>query len=537
MSAKIPVIVLSMIAGFACRTAAAQTLLTSLQAVDKLSNAQASQHLPATFQATVTYFRPYARELFVQDGETAIFVHAATDLNLAPGDRIMVRGTTHESFRPYVESQDITLLGHGSLPEPVTATYDDMIRGQVDCKLLKVRGTILAADIVTNSAVYDAKLLVPGTYLQLMVDGGHADANLDSDDAGALKSLLDSDVEITGVVSGHFDNKMQQTGILFHIQKLSDVTLVRHAVVDPWSLPVTSMDRLITGYRVHDLAQRMRIQGTVTYFQPGSALVLQDGSKSMWVSTQTYNPMRIGDVADAIGFPDVQNGFLTLTRSEVRDSSVPAPIAPPLLTWKQLASGGNSAHSQGFDLVSIEAQVVTEVRQATQDVFVLKTDGHLFSAIFHPPLSPERAPLLPMKEIPVGSRIRVTGICMLEDANPFNGDVPFNILMRSYDDIAVVANPSWVTVRNLLYLAGLLLLLFFAAGARSWALERRYAALLPLRRILSSAEAEFSKTSIMHAPCLRFLNRSRSWSPSDCKGPRAGVRSPTGPRLAPIQLN
>jgi len=78
-----------------------------------------------------------------------------------------------------------------------------------------------------------------------------------------------------------------------------------------------------------------------------------------------------------------------------------------------------------------------------------------------------------MKEIPVGSRIRVTGICMLDDANPFNGDVPFNILMRSYDDIVLIASPSWVTVRNLLYLAGLLLLLLSAAGIRSWALERR----------------------------------------------------------------
>jgi diguanylate cyclase (GGDEF)-like protein len=458
-----------MIVGFvSVPISSAQELLTTLQQIYRLSNAQASRQLPATFQATVTYFRAYSGDLFVQDGDSAIYIHAVVDLNLVPGDRILVRGVTHEGFRPYVNSNDITLVGHGSLPEPVSATYDEMIRGQVDCKLVKIHATILAADIVSSSAATNSALLVPGADLRVIVDGEHADANLDTDDASALKNLLDADAEITAVVGGRFDNKMQLTGILFHIQSLHDVKVIKPAAVDPWSLPLTPMDRVITGYHVRDFAQRMRIHGTITYYQPGSGLVLQDGTKSMWVSTQTYNPLRVGDAANAIGFPEVQNGFLTLNRGEVRDSSVPAPVVPPLLTWKELASGG----SKVFDLVSIKAQVVTEVRQATQDVYVLKTDGHLFSAIFHPPLSTDRTPILPMKDVPVGSRVRLTGICMLEDANPFNGDVPFNILMRSYDDIAVIANPSWVSVRNLLYVAGLLLLLLFAAGARSLMLER-----------------------------------------------------------------
>jgi diguanylate cyclase (GGDEF)-like protein len=169
----------------------------------------------------------------------------------------------------------------------------------------------------------------------------------------------------------------------------------------------------------------------------------------------------------------VQNGFLRLTKSEVRDSSVQSPVNPPLVTWHQLASGGNTSRSQAFNLVSIEAQVVTEVRQATQDEYVLETEGHLFTAIMRQPLSLNHVPQLAMREVPAGARIRVTGICMLEDANPFNGDVPFNILMRSYDDIALVARPSWKNVRNLSILAGILVLLVIVVGARSWALERK----------------------------------------------------------------
>ena len=64
----------------------------------------------------------------------------------------------------------------------------------------------------------------------------------------------------------------------------------------------------------------------------------------------------------------------------------------------------------------------------------------------------EPACIPPMKQIPVGSRIRVTGICMIEDTNPFNTseEAPFNILLRSFDDIAVVASPSLLNVRNLI---------------------------------------------------------------------------------------
>ena len=60
-----------------------------------------------------------------------------------------------------------------------------------------------------------------------------------------------------------------------------------------------------------------------------------------------------------------------LTRSEVRDSPCWRPILPPLFTWKELASGENIARSGTFDLVSIEGRVVAEVRQATQDEYVL----------------------------------------------------------------------------------------------------------------------------------------------------------------------
>jgi diguanylate cyclase (GGDEF)-like protein len=78
-----------------------------------------------------------------------------------------------------------------------------------------------------------------------------------------------------------------------------------------------------------------------------------------------------------------------------------------------------------------------------------------------------------MKQIPIGTRVRVTGICITEDSNPFASEVAFDILMRSFDDISVVAQPSRLNIRNLIIIVGLLLAVVFLVVARGWAIERR----------------------------------------------------------------
>ena len=511
--------------------------LTTLHAVATLPNAEASQHPQTSFEATVTYYHPYDGDLFVQDGDDAIFVLAPKVLKLAPGDRILVRGTVHESFRPFVLGKDVTLLSHGPVPKPAQPSFEQMMRAETDCKLATVRAVIRSADLEPDGQS------TPFTYLRLLVDGGPVEAIVDSDDESALKGLLDAEVQITGVVAGRFDNKMQMTGILIHVQSLAGVKILKHASSDPWSLPVTPMDRIITGYRVMDLSQRMRVRGTITYYQPGTALVLQDGSRSLWINTDSRIPLHWGDVADAIGFPAVENGFLTLTHSEIRDRLVQAPVTPSLLTWRQLALGGNDGRSHLFDRVSVEGQVVTEVRQATQDEYVLDSDGHLLSAIIRHAGSGSSVVLDPMRQIPVGTRIRVTGICILADANPFNGEVPFNILMSDFDDIVVVAKPPWLNVRHLMIVVGVLLGLVIALGMRGWYIERRNRRKIGALAYLERRRSKILEDINQSKPLAEILERITQLVSARLNGAACWCQVADGstlgnrpPRLAPSSL-
>ena len=331
--------------------------LTTLREIHALTKAEARGGLAVAFEATVTYYNRSDVDLFVQDDGDAIYVETKQNQELTSGDRVLVRGKTRDSFTPDVLSDSVTLLHHGDPPKPVAVDFEQLIRAQRDCMLVTVSAKMRSADTVTFGGVH-------GIYLKLLMDGGYVDATVAGSDARKLRELLDADVEVIGVVSGKFDSKMQLIGILLEVPTLADIKVLKRAAVSPNSLPITPMDQVLPSSYLHDLTRRVRVKGTITYYQPGSAVVLQDGDKSLWISTNASDPMRIGDIAEATGFPDGRSGFLELTDGEIQDRNIFAPIQPQPSTWRQLAtwnSGDPDGHQN--DLVSFEGQVAAAMRE------------------------------------------------------------------------------------------------------------------------------------------------------------------------------
>jgi len=324
-----------------------------------------------------------------------------------------------------------------------------------------VHGIVRSADNV----IYDN---LPAIDLKVLMDGGYIDVTIIPNSSVDLRDWLDAEVEITGVAAGRFDNKDQLTGIVIEVISLNDIRILKLADTRPDSLPVTPMDEVLGANFVLDRTSRVRVQGTVTYYLPGSAVVLENGAKSLWVMTQFEGPLHVGDWADATGFPEASGAQLTLTRAEIQDSQIAAPVAPTPVTGAELASGVHA-----FDLISIEGRVLMDAQEAVQDEYVMVSDGRVFAAILrHPDLTGVSAP--PARRDNVGSTVRVTGICMLQyGSDPFHGPVAVNVLLRSNDDLIVVARPTLFSTRNLGIAAILLFILVLAVGVRGWILERR----------------------------------------------------------------
>jgi diguanylate cyclase (GGDEF)-like protein len=416
-----------------------------------------------------------------------------------------------------VVATTITLLHHSALPNPVPATFTDLIRATYDSEMVRVQATVRAADIVTSAGGSECS-----GRLQLQMEGGHIETNIDTCDETTLKGLLDDDVELAGVAAGKFDDKMQQTGVVLYVSSLADIKILKHSNTSPWSLPLRPMGDILAESNVRDLTRRVHVRGTITYYEPGAAVVLEDGSKSLWISTHSRVPLQLGDLADATGFPDAHDRMLTLTDGEIRDNRIQSPVFPQSATWRELAFWDSSKPvGHQYDLVSTGGLVVAEVREASQDEYVLSSNGKLFTAIYRHPHG--SATLQAVRRIPIGSRIRVTGICTILDTHAINPgeEVPFNILLRSFDDIAILAGPPLLNKRNLLVLAGILFALVLILIARDWHIERKVrrenakAAYAERRRALiledingsrSLAEileeiAEFASLKLESAPC------------------------------------
>ena len=433
---------------------------TTLSAVHVLGNEGARRQWPVAFEATAVYYRAYENMLYVEDRGVGIYVRAGSDAGLIPGDRVLVEGTMEASFRPWILADRVTLQHHGRLPDPVPTNFEELIRNERDCTLIRVRAVVQAADPASGAN--------GPTYLQMLTPEGIIDAVLDSDDSQARRKMLDAEVEVTGVATAKLDGKQQQTGVKLYIPALGDVKILERGVAHPDALPITATSEIFNVRRVNDQTPRVRVRGTITYYQPGSVVVLESAGQSIRIMSEADTPLRVGDAADATGFPEVEDGFLALARGEVRDTRVSAPIAPQPSSWQEL-SGSHHV----FDLVSLEAIVVAGVRGAAQDEYVLNADGHLFSAIYHLPDAAGHLPISPLKQVPPGSRVRVSGICMLKSANPYNGQVPFDLLLRSPDDISVVSRPSGLNVRNLMIVVGLLTAILWAAAGWVWTLRRK----------------------------------------------------------------
>jgi diguanylate cyclase (GGDEF)-like protein len=439
-------------------TLAAPDTITSLAALHSLSNQDAAKSIPVAFEATVTYHIRGSIGLFVQDGGLAIYADAPANVTLMPGDRVLVRGTTRGAgFRPDIVAESVTVLSHGAMPPPVPAAYTRLVRGDFDCVRVSVRGKVRSADLVTYGKV-------PNLYLKLLMDGGTVDAIIDSSDGDMLRRLRGAEVEVAGSTSGIFDSKQQLTGIILKVPAISDVTILKDAPTGSAALSITPMNEILEHSYVQDLSQQVRVEGTITYYLPGAAVVLQSGARSLWIETKDEQPLSIGDRATALGYPAVRNGVLTLTAAEVEDSHQRSPIAAQRTDWDDLYAGTNA-----FNLISIEGQVIKEGRDEYQDEYVLTTGGHLFSVLYRHTDEDLGFALPPMRQIPIGARVRVTGITSVSyGANPFEGPAGFDVLLRSFDDIELVARPSWLNVENLTRLIEILLAVIFVIGI--WAI-------------------------------------------------------------------
>jgi signal transduction histidine kinase len=193
------------------------------------------------------------------------------------------------------------------------------------------------------------------------------------------------------------------------------------------------------------------VRGVVVLTSP--ALYVQDATGGAAVMEAQAAPLKVGDEIEVTGKPEPHDFSLVLREAKVRLLWTRAPIPPLSVTAAQAATGA-------FDATFVELDgylVSKEGGPGNTMVLGLQKGEQSFRAI----MNPGRGDVL-FRKLKTNSLLRLRGICVV-DAEYTQNLTPFVLLLRSADDMTLLAGPPWWSARHLAAIGAAALILLLAA--------------------------------------------------------------------------
>ena len=430
-------------AGFSSRHNANLPLLTQARQVLELGRKEASRGYPIRIRAVVTYMDSDWRALFVQDSSAGIYVDLRKNPTVTKrGQWVEIEGSSGSGeFAPLIDDPQVRVLGAAPMPAGRRASIDDLASGRLDSQWVEVEGLVRFATEASGYLVLD--LAVNGGRLKTMI------LEFDEDHPGRW---VDTTVRVRGVVGGKFNRKNQLIGVQLLVPGMQDLQVLKESPAAPFDLPVQPIESLFRYSSEETSNHRVRVQAVVTMQRAGKALYVRDDTGELQIDTWQRTPVEPGQLVDVIGFPGVIESSPVLQDANFRMlGERGAPPSPVTITAEQALKGKHDAA-----LVQIEGRLLNHSLTQGEQILILQDEKVGFSAQLNvdggqPALA----------DLPVGSRLRLMGICAVQNSTE-GRPLSFRILLHSAADVLVLQRPSWWTLSRLLAaastLAGLMLL-------------------------------------------------------------------------------
>ena len=406
----------------------AQTLppLTRASEIRRLTPEQAALGYPVRLQGVITDDVP-APDFFVQDRNAGIYVEgrrqAAFEHHIH--DLVELIGVTGPGrFAPVVKEISYKVLRTGaSLPTTRIYEFSELANGVMDSQWIKIRGIIRSASIDRTTW--------PETTIALTVDsgGGQFKARIPLSKSGNLAPWIGREALFSGVCGSLFNQERQFIGVLLYVPAIEFVSIETSAE----AVPIPELLRFSPQQR----DSRVRVSGVVSYQDPGKLFCLQAGNRGLRVMTQESTALSVGDQVDVLGWPTVGESAPVLTSSTVkviRHGLLPRPVNFDFRSdWQ---------HYDGA-LVTLDADLLDIASENGEKVLRLRHDSTVFTAPLKGALAYSR------RSIPVpGSRLQLTGVCLVRNGGLWRVPQSFQILLRSTKDMKVLSAPSLWNLRS-----------------------------------------------------------------------------------------
>lgn len=377
--------------------------------------------------------------------------------SLKTGDHIRVRGRIIKDHRDMNATvcDEITVLGHASVPPPVKVSSEEILSGKVNFQNIILQGTVTDAfrdDIDERFAI-------------LVVNDGVDGIIVPIDATSATEEDIQSYIGAKVSVNGFCDPQPQTSRRRSYRQLATDGTnsllILKRADSNPYSAP--DIGELAFERPSRILASgRHKVTGRVLAVWRGDTFLLKTACGDICrVRLTNRRPPRYGDFIEAVGFPETDLYRINLSRAIWRKTK-PLEIALPV---PEDVRAGDIVTSSANHLVYMITRYGTLVRISgtvcgipdpkvgdgflyiESDQQVLRVDTSAFPSA--------------LDGITPGCRINVTGLCIL-DTHGWNGGATIpridgvRIVIRHPGDIKMTAPAPWWTPARLFILIGLL---------------------------------------------------------------------------------
>jgi len=343
---------------------------------------------------------------------------------------------------------------------PKVVTYEELASGVEDSQFVEITG-IVRSDRWVEDVQYHL--------IEIAAGGGRLLVYTKELPVKDPSDLLDSTVRVRGVCSTQFNHQRQLFAIRLMVPRPEDLTIEVPATVNPFSGAAGPIGSLLQFAPQATYGHRVKVAGVVIYFDPGSAVFLQDGGHGVEVQTKDREPLLLGDQVEALGFVS-QGDYTPLLQDAVyRKTAGGRPVSPAQVKLDDVLTGNYDCQ-----LIQVSARLLDRALHGTEQYLVLQESNSIFQARLQQTTGQNG-----FDRLENGSRVAVTGVCRLEPGEWAAGEnwraKSFSVLLRSADDVAVLAAPPWWTLKKVLWISAVLVLVTLAACGWVMILQRQVA--------------------------------------------------------------
>jgi diguanylate cyclase (GGDEF)-like protein len=435
-------------------------VLTTAKAVHSLTHSQAQLHYPVHLRAVCVVCFAGWHGFWVNDGVTGVYVETKNHVPLTnaihPGIVLDIGGVTGPGeYKPVVDQAILHIVGERPLPPAWDVSLDRLSTGEYDGQWIAFEGT------VRSVTPRDGQL-------SMIVTSGRWQINTVTVPAPPerYERLIGARVRISATGGALLNKRRQAVFLAVYAPSIDSIQVLSPAPADPFSLPLTSITRLVDfapGTHADDL---IRIRGVVTG-RWGRSVFIRDDAEGASVTTLEPTSLEPGDLVDAVGYRSLDASSTTLDDAIIKRLGT-APVPEPKLVTAQEASSGDFVD----ELVRISGRLIEIQHEGDRDTFLVAYGNSVFSAILPDEDKQGLTGLSNAREI------QITGVCLIAEnksARDFWDPKAFHILLRSPADVVVISRASWWTTGHTLLLLAFLLAETLAVLVWVAALRRRVA--------------------------------------------------------------